>query len=451
MIFLEKSFYISYDNSELFLTIMKFVADLHIHSKFSRATSREMVLDTLACWAKIKGISLMATGDFTHPEWLFLLKEKLDPTGNGFFRLKKLLPQDNEYLRNFSFSPEDVSFILSTEISFIYSKKDRVRKIHLLLLAPDFESVDKINNKLSGLGNLRSDGRPILGMDAKNFVKIVADLCPNCVVIPSHIWTPWFSLFGANSGFDSIEECFEEMTPFIFALETGLSSDPAMNWRLSPLDKYVLVSNSDAHSPSKVGRESNVFNTEFSYQGLVEALKSKDSEKFLYTIEFYPEEGKYHYDGHRKCGVIFSPEETIQHKYVCPECGKRLTVGVMHRVIELADREAGSSSPAKIPFKNLIPLNEIIAEAVQKSADCKSVWDIYFNLIREFHDEHRILTEVPVSELNRFNPERLGLGVERMRKGELKIVPGHDGCFGKISLFEKEAEAAEEEGQLKLF
>lgn len=430
---------------------MKFIADLHIHSKFSRATSREMVLDTLACWAKIKGISLLATGDFTHPEWLFLLKEKLESTGNGFFRLKNLLPQDNEYLRNFSFSPDDVSFILSTEISFIYSKKDRVRKIHLLLLAPDFDSVDKINNKLSGLGNLRSDGRPILGMDAKNFVKIVADLCPNCVVIPCHIWTPWFSLFGANSGFDSIEECFEETTPFIFALETGLSSDPAMNWRLSALDKYVLVSNSDAHSPSKIGRESNVFNTEFSYQGLVEALKSKDSEKFLYTIEFYPEEGKYHYDGHRKCGIIFSPEETIQHKYVCPQCGKKLTVGVMHRVVELADREAGSSSPAKIPFKNLIPLNEIIAGAVQKSADCKSVWDIYFNLIREFHNEHRILTEVPVSELNRFNPERLGLGVERMRKGELKIVPGHDGCFGKINLFEKEADAGEEEGQLKLF
>jgi uncharacterized protein (TIGR00375 family) len=410
-----------------------------------------MVLDTLAYWAKVKGITLLATGDFTHPEWLFLIKEKLESTGNGFFRLKNPLPQDNEYLKNISFSPDEVSFILSTEISFIYSKKDRVRKIHLLLLAPDLESVDKLNNKLSGLGNLRSDGRPILGMDAKNFVKIVANLCPNCVVIPSHIWTPWFSLFGANSGFDSIEECFEETTPFIFALETGLSSDPAMNWRLSPLDKYVLVSNSDAHSPSKVGREANVFNTEFSYQGLVEALKSKNSEKFLYTIEFYPGEGKYHFDGHRKCGVIFSPEETIQHKYVCPQCGRKLTVGVMHRVVELADREEGSSSPAKIPFKNLIPLNEIIAGAVQKSADCKSVWDIYFNLIREFNNEHQILTEVPIPEFSRFNPARLGLGVERMRKGELKIVPGHDGCYGKINLFEKETDTEEEEDQLKLF
>jgi len=430
---------------------MKFVADLHIHSKFSRATSREMVLDALAYWAKVKGISLLATGDFTHPEWLFLIKEKLEPTGNGFFRLKNPLPQDNEYLKDISLSPNDVSFILSTEISFIYSKKDKVRKIHLLLLAPDFESVDKLNNKLYGLGNLRSDGRPILGMDAKHFVKIVADLCPSCVVIPSHIWTPWFSIFGANSGFDSIEECFEETTPFIFALETGLSSDPAMNWRLSCLDKYALVSNSDAHSPSKIGREANVFDTEFGYKGLVEALKSKDPEKFLHTIEFYPEEGKYHYDGHRKCGVIFSPQETIQHKYICPQCGKKLTVGVMHRVVELADREEGSSSAAKIPFKNLIPLNEIIAEAVQKTAACKSVWDIYFNLIRELNNELQILTEVPISELNRFNPERLGLGVERMRKGELKIVPGHDGCYGKISLFKKETDMDEAEGQLKLF
>jgi len=430
---------------------MKFVADLHIHSKYSRATSREMILDTLACWAKIKGIGLLATGDFTHPEWLFLIKEKLKPTGNGFFRLKNPLPQNNDYLKNISFSPDDVSFILSTEISFIYSKKEKVRKIHLLLLAPDFESVDKLNNKLSGLGNLRSDGRPILGMDAKKFVKIVAEICPSCVVIPAHIWTPWFSLFGANSGFDSIEECFEEMTPFIFALETGLSSDPAMNRRLSCLDKYALVSNSDAHSPSKIGREANIFNTEFSYNGLVQAIKSKDPEKFLYTLEFYPEEGKYHYDGHRKCGVIFSPRETLQSKYICPQCGKKLTVGVMHRVEELADREKESGSPLKIPYKNLIPLNEIIAEAVEKTADCKSVWEIYFRLIHEFKNEHEILTEVSTAELSRFNPERISIGVERVRKGDVKIVPGHDGCFGKISLFEKESGLEETEGQLKLF
>ncbi len=430
---------------------MKFIADLHIHSKFSRATSRDMNIDTLAYWAKIKGIRLLATADFTHPEWLFLIRDKLEPEGNGFYKLRNIIASQNDYVKNVPVSPEDVSFILSTEISFIYSKKGKVRKIHLLILAPDFESVDRINRKLSGLGNLRSDGRPILGMDAKAFVKIVAEICPRCVVIPSHIWTPWFSLFGANSGFDAIEECFEEMTPFIFALETGLSSDPPMNWRLSCLDKYALVSNSDAHSPSRLGREANAFNTNFSYDGLVQAIKSKDPEKFTYTVEFFPEEGKYHYDGHRKCGVIFSPRQTLQHRYICPECGKKLTVGVMHRVEELADREQGEKFAPGVPFKNLIPLNEIIAQAISKTSECKSVWDIYFRFIHEFDNEHKILTEVPVEDLRQLMPERVSLGVERMRKGKVKIIPGHDGCYGKINLFEKESLETESQQQLKLF
>ncbi len=430
---------------------MKYIADLHIHSKFSRATSRDMVLDTLAFWAKIKGIQLLATGDFTHPEWLFLLKQKLEPAGNGFFCLKDVIPSEDEYLKSLSVAPEDISFILSTEISFIYSKNGKVRKIHLLILAPDFESVDKINQKLSGLGNLRSDGRPILGMDAKAFVKIVADHCPECVVIPSHIWTPWFSVFGANSGFDTIEECFEEMTPFIFALETGLSSDPPMNWKLSALDKYSLVSNSDAHSPSKIGREANVFDTDFSYTGLVEGIRSKDPDKFLYTVEFFPEEGKYHYDGHRKCGILFSPRESMQHNDICPECGKKLTIGVMHRVEELADREQEESSSLRVPYKNLIPLNEIVAQALEKTSGCKSVWDIYFRFIQEFENEQKILTQVDDKELMRLTPERVGLGVERMRKGNVKIVPGHDGCFGQISLFEESGQEKETQGQLNLF
>jgi len=430
---------------------MRFVADLHIHSKFSRATSRDTTLDALAYWAKIKGLSLLATGDFTHPEWLFLAKQKLEPQGNGFFRLKNIVPPENEHLKNISLTPSHISFILSAEISFIYSKKGRVRKIHLLLLAPDFESVDKINGRLSGIGNLRSDGRPILGLDAKEFVKIISDSCPRCVVIPAHIWTPWFSLFGANSGFDSIEECFEEMTPFIFALETGLSSDPAMNWRLSSLDKYALVSNSDAHSPSRVGREANVFDTNFSYDGLVEAIRSRDPTKFLYTVEFFPEEGKYHFDGHRKCQVIFSPRETIQQQYICPKCGKRLTVGVMHRVETLADRDQGDPSPLRIPYKNLIPLNEVIAQAVNKTSECKSVWEIYFRFIHEFGDEHRILTEIPIAELRREAPERVSLAVEKMRNGHVKIIPGHDGVFGKISLFDEEAPEDHAHAQLKLF
>ena len=430
---------------------MKFIADLHIHSKFSRATSREMTFDNLAYWAKVKGLSLVASGDFTHPEWLFLSKEKLEPMGNGLLRLKNILPPQNGYLKNFGCSTRDVSFILSTEISFIYSKKGKVRKIHLLLLAPDFEAVEKINSRLAGLGNLRSDGRPILGMDAKNFVKIVADLCPECVVIPSHIWTPWFSLFGANSGFDTIEECFEEMTPFIFALETGLSSDPPMNWRLSALDKYVLVSNSDAHSPSRLGREANVFDTDFSYKGLVSALRSRNPERFLHTIEYFPEEGKYHFDGHRRCGVLFSPKESLAHRDLCPKCGKKLTIGVMHRVEELADREEGTRPPARIPHRNLIPLNEVIAEAIDKTAECQSVWDIYFRLIHEFGNELKILLEVPTAELGRLQPERVSLGVDRMRRGKVKILPGHDGDYGKINLFEEDTSAQESPGQLSLF
>jgi uncharacterized protein (TIGR00375 family) len=430
---------------------MKYVADLHIHSKFSRATSRETSLDTLAHWAKIKGISLLGTGDFTHPEWLFLAKEKLIPSGNGFFQLKNILPQKNGFLQNMDISPEDISFILTAEISFIYSKRGKVRKIHILVLAPDFESVDKLNSKLSSIGNLRSDGRPILGLDAKEFVKIIANNCPRCVVIPAHIWTPWFSLFGANSGFDTIEECFEETTPFIFALETGLSSDPSMNWRLSPLDNYTFVSNSDAHSPSKIGRESNVFDTEFSYDALVDAIKSKNPDRFLHTVEFFPEEGKYHFDGHRKCDVIFSPQETIQHKFLCPRCGKKLTVGVMHRVENLADREMGDLPPVRIPYKNLIPLNEIVAQALSKTSECKSVWEMYFKFIHEFGNEYKILAEVPIQELARLSPERVSVGVDRMRKGHVKIIPGHDGEFGKINLFDDDTIEEEAQGQLKLF
>jgi uncharacterized protein (TIGR00375 family) len=430
---------------------MRFIADLHIHSKFSRATSRDMTFDNIAYWAKIKGLSLVASSDFTHPEWFFLTKEKLEPVGNGFFRLKNILPPVNGYLKNISVRPDDVHFVLSTEISFIYSKKGKVRKVHLLLLAPDFESVEKINGRLSGLGNLRSDGRPILGLDARHFVRIVAELCPRCVVIPSHIWTPWFSLFGSNSGFDAIEECFEEMTPFIFALETGLSSDPPMNWRLTALDKYALVSNSDAHSPSRLGREANVFDTEYSFKGLVEAMRTRNPDKFLRTIEFFPEEGKYHYDGHRKCGVVFSPKESLLHKDLCPKCGKKLTIGVMHRVEELADREEGLRPPAKVPYKNLIPLNEIIAQAVEKTPECQTVWDIYFRLIREFGDEHRVLTEVSASDFAHIQMERVGQGIDRMRKGAVKIIPGHDGDYGRISLFAKELPEEKSSGQLTLF
>jgi uncharacterized protein (TIGR00375 family) len=431
---------------------MRFIADLHIHSKFSRATSRDMVLDSLARWARVKGLSLLATGDFTHPEWLFLMKEKLEPSGNGFLRLKNGgPPPENSPFQGLPFSPADVSFILSTELSFIYSKGGKVRKIHVMLLAPDFESVERINGRLQAVGNLASDGRPILGLDVRLFCRMVAETCPRCVVIPSHIWTPWFSLFGANSGFDSIEECFEDMTPFIFALETGLSSDPPMNRRLSALDRYALVSNSDAHSPSKLGREANVFDTEFSYRGLVDALRTNDPAKFLATVEFFPEEGKYHFDGHRKCGVVCSPRESLKTNDICPKCGKRLTIGVLHRVEQLADRPPGEAGPGGVPFRNLIPLNEVIAEAIGRTAECQASWDLYFKYVREFGDEFRVLTEVPVSDLRRVGPETVGEGIERMRKGRVRIAPGHDGEFGRIRLFDDEAPAGACDTQLSLF
>ncbi len=415
---------------------MKFVADLHIHSKYSRATSRDMVLETLAPWAKVKGIGLLATGDFTHPEWLFLMKEKLEPMGNGFLRLKTgTTVLDAPPFRGLPVLGRPVAFILSSELSFIYSKGGKVRKVHVMVLAPDFESVERINRRLQAVGNLVSDGRPILGLDVRLFCKMVAETAPRAVVIPSHIWTPWFSLFGANSGFDTIEECFEEMTPSIFALETGLSSDPPMNGRLSALDRFALVSNSDAHSPSKIGREANVFDTDFSYRGLIDALRTNDPAKFLATVEFFPEEGKYHYDGHRKCGVVCPPRESMKTNDLCPKCGKKLTIGVLHRVEELADRESGEGRPGRVPYRNLIPLNEVIAEALGKTPECQGVWDLYFRFIREFGDEHTILTEVPVADLARVSPERVPEAVDRMRKGQVSIAPGHDGEYGRIRIF----------------
>jgi len=433
---------------------MKFVADLHLHSKFSRATSRDMTLENMALWAKVKGISLLATGDFTHPEWFFLIKQKLEPQGNGFFKLKNLnfVPED-PLLRDFPVSREDASFLLSTELSFIYSKNGRVRKIHLLLLAPDLETAERLNRRLSTVGNLHSDGRPILGFDAKIFLKMALDISARSVVIPAHIWTPWFSLFGANSGFDSIEECFEELTPHIFALETGLSSDPPMNWRLSALDRYALVSNSDAHSPSRIGREANVFNTGYSYDNLIQALKSKDPEKFLFTVEFFPEEGKYHYDGHRQCGVVWPPAESWKHHNLCPQCGKKLTIGVLHRVEELADRSESDLKPPKIPYRHLIPLNEIIGEALGKSSECQSVWEIYFKFIREFGNEFKVLTEVPEDELARLQPEAVSQAISLMRQGKVMVSPGYDGTYGSIKVFsrEKAPEPQEPQGQLPLF
>ncbi len=402
---------------------MKFIADLHIHSKYSRATSPKMDLPNLAKWAKIKGIDLLGTGDFTHHLWLDHLKSVLKPTGNGLFIY------------------DDVHFMLTAEISSIYSKNNRCYRIHNLIFAPSFETVDKINKALSAIGNLRADGRPILGLDASKLAKIVFDIDPNCMLVPAHIWTPWFSLFGSKSGFDLIEDCFEEQAKNIFALETGLSSDPAMNWRLSALDKYSLISNSDCHSPQKIGREANVFDCEMSYLEIRDVLKTKDKKRFLYTIEFFPEEGKYHFDGHRNCKVRLSPSETKKNKGLCPECGKPVTVGVTNRVEVLADRPEGFVPENSIPFVNLIPLEEIIAAAFSVGRASKRVGKAYNEAIEKLGKEFDILMHKTESELNAALPEKIAEGILKVRRSECMIKPGYDGEYGIISIFGKEPKA----------
>jgi len=410
---------------------MQFVADFHIHSKYSRATSRDMDIENLDKWAKIKGIKVLGTGDFTHPLWLKELKEKLEPLGNGLFCLKT-----NHNIKEI-YDNNEVFFILTTEISCIYTKKNRVRKIHIIIFAPDFETVEKINAHLGWVGNLKSDGRPILGLDAKELAKIVLNISPDCLIVPGHAWTPWFSIFGSKSGFDSIEECFDEYSKYIYAIETGLSSDSAMNWRLSSLDKIALISNSDAHSPSKIGREANVFNTEITFAAIIEAIKQKDPQKFLYTIEFFPEEGKYHYDGHRLCGISLSPEESKKYNNICPRCKRPLTIGVLNRVEELADRPAGFKPEGIIPFKNLIPLEEIIADSLGMTVGTKQVLEEYKNLIKKFANEFNILLNASREELENASLPEIAEGIIRVREGKVQVEPGYDGVYGKIRIFSK--------------
>jgi len=402
---------------------MKFIADFHLHSKYSRATSPQMDLENLDKWAKIKGIKVVGTGDFTHPEWFKNLKEKLEPAETGLFKLKN--------------SDSQTRFILTTEISCIYSKKFKVRKIHILVFAPSFEIVEKINTHLGWLGNLKSDGRPILGLDVKELAKIVLNVSQDCLIVPAHLWTPWFSLFGSRSGFDSIEECFEDYSKYIYAGETGLSSSPDMNWRLSALDKITLISNSDAHSPAKLGREANVFDTEISYPAIIEAIKSKSPQKFLYTIEFFPEEGKYHYDGHRLCGISLSPTESKKYNNICPRCGRPLTIGVLNRVDSLADRPEGFKPENAIPFKSLIPLAEIIADAVSQGVGTIEVDKEYKSLIEKFVNEFNILMNVSRSDLEVVTLPEIAEGIIRVREGEVQIEPGYDGVYGKIRIFQK--------------
>jgi uncharacterized protein (TIGR00375 family) len=382
-----------------------------------------MDLENLDKWTKIKGILVLGTGDFTHPLWLKEIKEKLESAEPGLFKLKN--------------SPNQTRFILTTEVSCVYFKNGKQRKIHLIIFSPSIEVCEKINNYLKLYGSLESDGRPTLNLDAKELLKIVLNISEDCLVVPAHIWTPWFSLFGSKSGFDSIEECFEEYSNYIFAGETGLSSDPAMNWRLSSLDRITLISCSDAHSPSHIGREANVFNCELSYFEIIKAIKEKDKNKFLYTIEFYPEEGKYHYDGHRNCGVSFSPKETKKYNGICPVCGRPLTIGVLNRVEQLADRPEGFQPENAIPFKSVIPLEEIIADALGRNPGTIEVEKEYNNLIEKFENEFNVLLKVPRFDLESVTLPEIAEGIIRAREGKVFIEPGYDGVYGKIRIFQK--------------
>ncbi len=420
---------------------MNFVADLHIHSYLSRATSKQMNLENLYKWAQLKGITVIGTGDFTHPKWYAELQDKLEPAEPGLFRLKEefCVEADREVPDS---CRSTVRFVLSAEISTIYRKNDGTRKIHSIILAPDLPAAGKLNAALQEVGNLKADGRPILGLDCKLLLQKALDASPDNVLIPAHIWTPHFSVFGAASGFDSLEDCFDELTPQIFALETGLSSDPPMNWTLSQLDDYVLVSNSDAHSPSKLAREANLFSCELSYYEMMRALREKDQQGFLGTLEFFPEEGKYHYDGHRACKVCLTPEETRAHEGRCPQCGRSVTIGVMHRVSALADRQKGFRTKHAFGFESLIPLVEILSEIHGVGVGSKKVTNAYMQLLERFGSELFILRSLPVKELEQGATLLLAQAIQKVRDRQISVSPGYDGEYGRVQVFEPEERQA---------
>ena len=416
---------------------MKIIADFHLHSKYSRATSQQMNLEKLNEWAKIKGIKILGTGDCTHPEWLKELKEKLEPVEAGLFKLKK---------------SNGVFFVLTGEISCVFFKGGKLRKVHFILFFPSFEICERVNKYLSLYGSLNQDGRPTLNLEAKELAKIILNNSKDSLIVPAHIMTPWFGLFGSKSGFDSIKECFEEWSESIFAGETGLSASPDMLWRVPDGRKITLLSNSDAHSPEKIGREANVFEgKKINYFEILEAIKNKNPQnlKLIFTIEFYPEEGKYHYDGHRNCNIRFSPKETKKYGGLCPICKKPLTVGVLHRVELLADQPEGFVPEGAIPFKSLVPLKEILSEVFQMSSNSDKLHKEYLKLIKEFENEFNVLLNAQVKEIEKISGEKLAIAIEKMRTGKVIKEPGYDGVYGKIKIFgEKESQKIKKQGLL---
>lgn len=403
---------------------MKVIADLQIHSRYSRACSQDLIPGNIAFWADKKGIQVIGTGDLTHPKWIAELKESLVEAEPGLYKMKD--------------GKTKARFMLTAEVSSIYKQGEKVRRVHNMILAPNFAAADKIITGLEKLGaNLKSDGRPIMGVHCDALVKVVREADENAVIIPAHVWTPHFGLFGSLSGFNSVEEAFGDQSKYIFAIETGLSSDPAMNWQISENDKYTLLSNSDAHSLRKIGREANVFEIDpkkLSYAEIIRIIKVKNPKEFLYTIEFFPEEGKYHLDGHADCKFSCLPEQTKKLKGICPVCGKKLLVGVLSRVSELADRKPGESPKKPIPFKSVIPLEEVIADTYEVGPGSKKVLTMYEQMVSKY-PEFEILLELPEEEIEKISDKNIATSVMRVRTGNVHVEGGYDGIFGKIHIY----------------
>jgi len=398
----------------VFFCVMEVIADLHIHSKYSRATSNQLNIGNLEKYARLKGLSLLGTGDFTHPIWIKELKSELTEDGTGILKTKT-----------------GFNFVLQTEISLMYKQDEKSRKIHNIVLAKNFDVVEQITEQLKKIGRIDYDGRPIFGIKCPDFVEMMKEIDKDIEIIPAHVWTPWFGLFGSKSGFDSVEQCFKEQTKHIHALETGLSSDPAMNWRLSMLDKYTLVSNSDLHSfwPWRIGRECNIFDLkELNYDLLLNAIRTKQG--LVETIEVDPSYGKYHFDGHRNCNVCMSPNESLKHKDICPVCGRKLTIGVLHRVEELADRQVGFVPKDAVPFKKLIPLSEILSNLLNSGIATQKVWKIYYDLVNNSRSEMDVLINSSFDELKKVTNEKIAEAIINIRNGKIKIQPGFDGEYG---------------------